>query len=98
MDHRAGRNVLERQRVANAYLRLGPAHDAVADLQAVWRQDVALFTIHIVKQGDACRAVWVILDREDFGRHPRLVTLEVDDSVPLLYAAAPMPCGNLALV
>ena len=98
MDHRAGRNVLERQRITDANLRLRTAHDAIADFQPVWCQDVALFTIHIVEQGDARRAVWIILNGEDLGRHSGLVTLEVDDPVALLDASAPMPCGNVALV
>ena len=75
-----------------------PRHQAVADLQAVRRQDVALLAVGVDEQGDARRAVRVVLDGGDARRHAVLVALEVDDAVAALVAAAAVAVGDAALV
>ena len=49
-------------------------------------------------QGDAGRAVRVVLDGVDLAGTPSLCALEVDDAVHPLVAAAAVPGGDLALV
>src|SRR5262249_18877892 len=58
----------------------------------------ALLAVQVVQQRDARRAVRVILDGEDLGRHAWLVALEVNDAITPLDAAAPMARGDAALI
>ena len=54
----------------------------------VGSQDVSLLAVDVVQQGDAGRAIRIVLDRIDLGRDAVLVALEVDQPVPPLVAAA----------
>ena len=65
-----------------------PLSTCVARLQAVRGQDVALLAVDVVQQGDAGRAVRIVLDRIDLGRNAVLVAAEVDQPVRPLVAAA----------
>ena len=62
------------------------------------REDVALLAVRVVQQGDAGRAVRVVLDRRDLGRHAVLVALEVDHAVAALVAAALVPGRDAPVV
>ena len=88
----------ERQGVPDPGLGLGAGDDDVADLQAVGQEHVALLAVTVVKEADPGRAVRVVLDRRELGRHAELVALEVDDAVVLLLAAAAVANGQAALV
>src|SRR3954454_2210412 len=88
MDERAGWDVLERERVADADVRAGPRLDGRADAQLGGREDVGLRAIRVVEQRDSRRPVRVVLDRRDLGRDTVLPALEVDDAVAALVAAA----------
>src|SRR5688500_7018282 len=59
------RDAAQRQSIAYLYLGLVTRHNAVADLQAQGREDVALLTIGVEDQGDASRAVGIVLDGRD---------------------------------
>ena len=85
---RAGRNVLQRQRVADQNVGLRAAHDLLADLQPERLNDVALFAVRIMNQRDARAAVRVVLDGRDGAGNAVLVALEVDEAQLLLVAAA----------
>ena len=50
----------------------------IAGLQPVGRQDVALLAVDVMQQGDAARAVRIVLDRVDLGGNPVLVAAEID--------------------
>src|SRR2546430_2645341 len=97
VDLRAGRDVLERQAVADAGLRVRSGDDGVADAQVLRRDDVALFAVLVEKEREARRAVRVVLDRLHRGGGPILVALEVDDPVIPLLAAAAVARGHAAL-
>ena len=63
------------------------------------RDDVALLAVGVVQQRDPRRAVRVVLDVRDLGRHAVLVVAtEVDDAVGALVTAALVPGGDPALV
>src|SRR3954462_4709606 len=98
VDHRAQRDLAQGERVADVDLGALARHHLGAHLQAVRPEDVALLAVRVVQQGDARRAVRVVFDRRDLGRHAVLVALEVDDTVALLVAAAAPPRGELAAV
>ena len=72
--------------------------DRVAHLEAVGREDVRFSPSSVVEERDARRAVRIVLDRRDLGRHADLVALEVDDAVALLVTAAPEARGDAAVV
>src|SRR5450432_4060988 len=74
VDHRAGRNVAERQRIAGANVRVAANDDGVALLLAVG----------VVQKRDARGAVGIVFDLRDASRHADLRALEIDDAVTLL--------------
>ena len=96
VDHRADRNVGNRQGVADFDVGGVAGNDRFANVEAERRDDVALFAVRIVEQGDVGRAVRVVLNGEDLGRNVVLVALEVDDAVLLARAAALVADGDLA--
>src|SRR6267378_2415542 len=98
MYRRAQRNLEQRHRVADADIRARTGHDAVADVQALLRQDVALLAVRVVQQRDARRAVRIVLDRRHARRNGELVAPEVDAPVLPLVAAALPAGGDMALV
>ena len=71
--------------------------DRVAHLQALRREDIALLAVGVVQQSDARRAVRVVLDVRDLGRHAVLVALEIDDTIAPLVTAALMPRRDAAV-
>ena len=87
----------QRQGVADA--RLGPlaGDDGVTDAEALGHEDVALLAVGVVEQADARRAVGVVLDGGEAGRHVELVAPEVDAPVVPLGAAAAMAHRQAAL-
>src|SRR5207245_396095 len=84
----AQRDAPQRQAVADARLGVRAAHDPVARLQPLRRQDVGLGAVLVLEQGDARRAVRVVLDGDDVGPDAVLVALEVDEAVLALVPAA----------
>src|SRR6185369_10868860 len=96
VDRRAERDVGEGQGVAEPRLRIGPGDDHVTDLQAVRQEHVALLAVAVEQEADPGRAVRVVLDRREAGRHAELVALEVDPAVVLLLAASAMADGQPA--
>src|SRR4051794_15430027 len=96
VEQRAERNVLQRQRIARQDVDVLPRDDGVADLQPGRLQDVALLAVGVGQQRDARRAVRVVLDGRDPGRHIELVPLEIDDPVHPLVAAAAPPRGEVS--
>src|SRR2546423_5091686 len=97
VDLGAGRDVLERQAVADTRLGVRPGDDGVADPQVLRRDDVALFAVLIEEEREARRAVRVVLDRLHRGGDPILVALEVHQPVVPLLAAAAVARGHSAL-
>jgi hypothetical protein len=84
-----GRDVAQRQGVPDANRRFRPSHHGVTNTNAHRSQHVALLAVYIVQEGDARRAVWIVFNGRNLGRHADLVALEVDDPVEALVAATP---------
>src|SRR5919202_991716 len=95
---RAQRDVAQGQAIADADLGIRSAHQAIADLEAIGRRDVALLAIFIEQQRDARRAVGVVLDGRHTGRHAVFVALEVDEAVQALVPAAAVAGRYASLV
>ena len=98
MDLSAERDVADRHGVGRSNIHLGAGNHRVAHHEADWRQDVALFTIGIVQQGDVGGTVGVVLDGRNFRRNIELFAAEVDDSIQPLVAATAMARGYVTLV
>src|SRR6266545_5282613 len=94
----AERDLEQRHRVAGADVRAGPRDDAVAHVQSLGREDVALLAVGVVQQRDAGRPVRVVLDGRDLRRDHKLLAAEVDAPVLPLVATAHIPAGDVALV
>ncbi len=69
----------------------------VAHVEALGRQDVGLFAVGVVQQGDAAGAVGVVLDGGDLGGYTVLDALEVDHAVLALVAATAVACRLAAV-
>src|SRR5579864_3108045 len=98
VHERAGRDVLERERVADLDVGRGAGLDRRADAQLRGREDVALRAVGVVEQRDARRPVGVVLDGGDLRRHAVLLALEVDDAVAALVTAALVTRRDAAVV
>jgi hypothetical protein len=86
----------QRHRVARLDVDLGAGLDRVALGQPLRRQDVGLLAIGIVDQGDEGGAVGIVFDPLHRALHVPFPTLEIDDPVELLRAAADPPRGDPA--
>src|SRR6188768_3726923 len=98
VDHRAGRDVAERQAIAGANVREPAREHGVALLQAVRREDVGLLAVDVMQEGDARGAVGIVFDLRHASRNADLRTLEVDQAVALLVTAAAKARGDAAVV
>jgi hypothetical protein len=94
VDMRSEGNVLKREGIADSYLRLFARNNFIADSQANRGQDIFFFSIYIMKEGDICGAIGIILDRCYFGGDAVLVPLEVDYAIKPAVAATPVPTRN----
>jgi hypothetical protein len=89
----------ETQRQGVARLNVGglAGDDPIANFQAIRCQDVPFFPICVVEQGDSGRPVRVVFDGSDLCRNVGLVPFEIDESIPSLVAAAPVPGSDSAV-
>src|SRR4029078_6188475 len=88
VDERAGRDVLQRERVSGLDVGGGAGLDGRADFQPRRSEDVRLRAVGVVQQRDPGRPVRVVLDRGDLRGDAVLEALEVDRAVAALVAAA----------
>ena len=97
VNHRAGRNVANLQRIARQNFRARAVLHRHAHFQAHRLQNVALLAIRIMQQGNARRTVRVVFDRRHFRGNPGLLAPEIHVAVFLLVPAAAMPGGHFAV-
>ena len=76
----------------------GPFINRRANLQAVGGEDVALLAVRVLNQGDEAGAIGIVFDRIDLRGHAVLVSLEIDNAIQLLVAAATMLGGDDAVM
>ena len=99
MDEVSNRNLRQWERVA--VLRLGhlTTHDLLTNLELIWRDDVALFSICILNKSNAACTIWIVLDRHDRRLYTELVALEVDNAVhTLVSTTAVTRCDTTSVV
>lgn len=85
---RTYRYLTQRQAVAYFGSHVFAGNHGGADFEAVGRDDVRFGTVDVIQQGDACRAVGVVLDALDYGGYAVFVSLKVYDTV-LAFVATP---------
>src|SRR5690606_11729094 len=95
---RADRDVANVERVSGAQFRPFAVGDAIANLQAQRRDDVALLAIGVLQQRDTRRAIGIVLNRNDLGGNVKLIPLEVDDAVTTAMTTATMAHGEATAV
>ncbi len=97
VERRAGRNQLNRQRIAGKNVRAFAGQNRHTDLKSNGLKDIALFSVRIMEKRQQRRAVRIIFD----GGNPRwdsgFIAPEVDHAVLPLMAAAAMPAGDFAV-
>ncbi len=89
-------DVRERQAVARLDVGVRAAHNGVAHRKALGRDDIALLAVLVLHQRDMRRAVGIVFQRLDGGRHIQLVALKIDHAVFCAVAAAVMAHGDAA--
>src|SRR5713226_669061 len=98
MHHRAGRNVLELQRIARKNVRALAGRNRRAHFQSHGMENVAFLAVSIVEQCQVGAAIRVVLDGRHFRGHSEFVAPEVHLAVGLFVAAAAVPDHDFALV
>jgi hypothetical protein len=98
VDHRAGRDHLQRQRIARQDVGRVAREQRHADLEAFGRQDVALLAVTVVQERQVGRAVGIVFDRRHERGNTGLVAPEVHDAVAPLVAATHEADARAALV
>src|SRR3984885_493962 len=91
-----GRNVLQRQSIADEDVGVRATHDRLANRETDRLDDVALLAVSVVNQSNAGAAVRVVLNRRHRAGDTVLITLEVDEAQLLLVTAAVMTDGERA--
>jgi len=97
VDDGTNRDVSDRQAVAGLDVRGCGRYDLVADLQTLGSEDICLNAILVLDERDVSRTIGIVLQGHDGSGHLHLLTLEVDDTVLLLVAAAMMTDGDAAV-
>tara|TARA_B100000700_G_scaffold293949_1_gene355433 strand:+ start:987 stop:1580 length:594 start_codon:yes stop_codon:yes gene_type:complete len=97
VQSRPDRDVPKRESVARLDLTALSRLEDLANLDALWRQDVTLLPIVVVEQQDSATAIRVVLNRSNLGRYPIFISAKIDDSVLALVAATTVT-GRLASV
>ena len=97
VDHGTNRNVLNRQAVAGLDVGILGRNDLVADLQALGSEDICLLAVLVLNESDVSGTVRIILQGLNLGVNVELLTLEVNDTVLLLVAAAAVADGDAAV-
>ena len=94
VDHGTDRDVGDGQAVAGLDISASGGKNLIAHIQAVRSQDVAQGAVLVLDQRDESGAVGIVLDALHGSAHVGLQTLEVDDAVLALVAAAAMADGD----
>src|SRR5450432_178325 len=98
VDRGAERHEPQRQVVPRLDIGVARGEDHVADLEAVGAEDVTLLAVGVVQQGDARRAVGIVLDGGHRGGDAQLVATEIDEPEAPLVTAAAETRGDAAVV
>ena len=98
MNRESGRNLFKGHGVAHQGLRHVTREDLLPDGEPLRSEDITLFTILVVEQGDSTGPVGIVFDGGDLRWHTHLLPLEVDQPVLRLMPTSAMTAGDPTLV
>ena len=98
VDDRTQGNLAQEERVSDLGSDACAAHDGLAHLESVGCDDVALLTVGVYQECDACGTIGVVLDRFYSCGDAVLRAFEVDVTIHLLVTAADVADRHLAVV
>jgi hypothetical protein len=98
VDAGAKRNGGEGESVADLNRAFGTGDDGLADSNPGGRQNVALFAIAVIKQGQASVAMGVVMNGGDTGLNAMLVAPEIDQTIETFVSTTTMAAGNDAAI
>jgi hypothetical protein len=88
----------EGEGVADLNRAIGTGDDGLADSNAGGRQNVALFAIAVIKQGQASVAMGVVMNGGDTSLNAMLVAPEIDQSIETFVSTTTMATGDDAAI
>jgi hypothetical protein len=94
----AKRNGGEGESVADLNRAFGSGDDGLADSNPGGRQNVALFAIAVIKQGQASVAMGVVMNGGDTGLNAMLVAPEIDQTIETFVSTTTMAAGDDAAI
>jgi hypothetical protein len=98
VDRSAERDLAQRKSIAHFRSGLFTGHHGRTDCEGVRSEDVGALTVLVFDQGDACRAVRIVLDADDLGGFITTGALEVDETITLVVTTADVTAGDTASV
>jgi hypothetical protein len=98
VDAGAKRNGGKGESVADLNRAFGTGDYGLADSNASGRQDVALFAIAVIEQGQASVAMGVVMNGGDTGLNAMLVAPEIDQSIETFVSTTTMAAGDDAAI
>jgi hypothetical protein len=91
-------NVGEGKGITNFNGGGGPGDDFGADGQFVGMENITLFAVFVLYEGDAGVTVGVVFDGDDGGPHFPLVSLKVNETIEPFVTTPPVTAGDYASV
>src|SRR5215203_3668959 len=98
MDGRSQWHAGQSQGIPRPDFRLGTRLNLVVHLQSHRRQNVALFSIAVVQQGNARRAIGIVLNGFNACENPDLIPSKINSAIQALVPSPTKPNGHPAIV
>jgi hypothetical protein len=71
----------QRQAIARLYIGFRTRHDVSSYLQADGRQNIALFSVPVMKKRNIGRSIWIVLYGGNAGRHAILISPKINQAI-----------------
>ena len=97
VNHRTDGDKFKRKGVADFDIGVLAGYEFVAYVKTERSENISLFSVLINEKGDVCRSVRIVFDRLDRRFDSVFISLEIDDTIFSLIAAAVMTNGDSSL-
>jgi hypothetical protein len=87
----------QRQHIARPDIGFFACYNHIPDSKAVGGNNISLLTVDIVEKGYSGGPVWIVFNGRHLCRNVRLVTLEINLSIPLFMPTSAMATGYTAV-
>src|SRR4029453_15660280 len=85
------RNRSKWQSISQVGCDIVPGGDRRSHSEAVWCENVAYFAVSVLNESDARRAVWIVLNPDNFCRDTVLASPKINLAIFLFVTAAKVP-------